>query len=88
MGTAGVGHEQDAHDGGSWERAVSGVIPLWVAVGAFELIALVSTLALFHLCRGPATGSSRRGTGTLARGPVSRLPGRGGHRRVGPGSGG
>jgi membrane protein DedA with SNARE-associated domain len=35
------------------ERAASGAIPLWLAVLAVELIAVVSTLVLFHLCRGP-----------------------------------
>jgi membrane protein DedA with SNARE-associated domain len=35
------------------ERAASGAIPVWLAVLAVELIAVVSTLVLFHLCRGP-----------------------------------
>jgi membrane protein DedA with SNARE-associated domain len=35
------------------ERAASGVIPLWAAVLAVEVIAVVSTLVLFHVGRGP-----------------------------------
>ena len=35
------------------ERPASGVIRLWVAVLAVEVIAVVSTPVLFHVCRGP-----------------------------------
>lgn len=35
------------------ERAAAGSIPLWGAVLAIELVALVGTAALFALCRGP-----------------------------------
>ena len=35
------------------ERAAAGAVPLWVAVLAFEAVALVGTAALFLICRGP-----------------------------------
>ena len=35
------------------ERAASGAVPLWLVVVAVEAIAVLSTLALFHVCRGP-----------------------------------
>lgn len=35
------------------ERVAAGAFPLWLAVVAFELIALVGTTALFLACRGP-----------------------------------
>ncbi|HWC37229.1 MAG TPA: VTT domain-containing protein [Acidimicrobiales bacterium] len=38
------------------ERAASGSLPLWVAVLAFEAVALVGTTALFLVARGPGHG--------------------------------
>jgi membrane protein DedA with SNARE-associated domain len=35
------------------ERVAAGALPLWLAVVAFEVIALVGTTALFLACRGP-----------------------------------
>jgi membrane protein DedA with SNARE-associated domain len=35
------------------ERAAAGAVPVWVAVGAVELVAVVSTAVLFVVCRGP-----------------------------------
>ena len=35
------------------ERAATGALPLWLAVAAVELIAIVSTATLFVVCRGP-----------------------------------
>jgi len=36
------------------ERVAAGKFPLWLAVAAFELIAVLGTTALFLACRGPA----------------------------------
>ena len=36
------------------ERVAAGKFPLWLAVAAFELIAVLGTSALFLACRGPA----------------------------------
>jgi membrane-associated protein len=36
------------------ERAAAGAIPLWLAVVALEVVALLGTGALFLACRGPA----------------------------------
>jgi membrane protein DedA with SNARE-associated domain len=36
------------------ERVAAGKFPLWLAVVAFELIAVLGTTALFLACRGPA----------------------------------
>ena len=36
------------------ERAGAGKIPLWLAVGGFEVVAVAGTAALFLACRGPA----------------------------------
>ena len=38
------------------ERAGAGVVPLWLAVLAVELVAVVSTAVLFIVCRGPGYG--------------------------------
>jgi membrane protein DedA with SNARE-associated domain len=37
------------------ERAAAGAIPLWLAVLAMELVALIGTGALFLACRGPGS---------------------------------
>jgi len=36
------------------ERVGAGQFPLWLAVAAFEIIAVAGTAALFAACRGPA----------------------------------
>jgi len=36
------------------ERVGAGKIPLWLAVGGFEVVAVAGTAALFLACRGPA----------------------------------
>ena len=35
------------------ERAAAGAIPIWLAVVAFEAVAILGTAALFLVCRGP-----------------------------------
>ena len=36
------------------ERVGAGKVPLWLAVGGFEVVAVAGTAALFLACRGPA----------------------------------
>jgi membrane protein DedA with SNARE-associated domain len=42
------------------ERAAAGAVPLWLAVVAFEVVAVVGTAALFLVCRGPGHALVRR----------------------------
>jgi membrane protein DedA with SNARE-associated domain len=47
------------------ERAGAGALPLWLAVLAVELVAVVSTAVLFIVCRGPGYGLVSRFGGLI-----------------------
>jgi hypothetical protein len=59
------------------ERVAAGKFPLWLAVVAFEVIAVLGTTALFLACRVRPSGSSRgsgRASGSPGRGSAARRP--------------
>src|ERR1700687_3986464 len=42
------------------ERVAAGAFPLWLALVGFEAVALIGTIALFLVCRGPGHAAIER----------------------------